>query len=75
VIDWEQVEDSAEFTCSQVTVMERLLRETLTSVGRNVLHLIWVSLKKEEHVYLSAAGSLRVISFPHVFTSAAPVLG
>jgi hypothetical protein len=24
-IDWGQVEDNAEFTCSQVTIMERLL--------------------------------------------------
>jgi hypothetical protein len=44
-IDWRQVEDNAEFTCSQVTAAERLLQETLFSVGQNKLRPIRVSLK------------------------------
>jgi hypothetical protein len=35
-----------EFTCSQVTAVERLLHETLASVDWNILHQIRVSLKK-----------------------------
>jgi hypothetical protein len=73
-INWRQVEDNAEFTCSQVTVAERLLEETLASVGQNILHSIRISLKKEGNVYLSASDFLRVLSFPPVFHSAAPVL-
>jgi hypothetical protein len=47
-----------EYRCSQVVVMERLLRETLAFVGWNILHLIQVSLKKVGKVYLSTSGSL-----------------
>jgi hypothetical protein len=58
-IDWSQVEDNMEFACSQVTVVERLLRETLASVSQNILNPIWVSFKKEEgNVCLCASGSL-----------------
>jgi hypothetical protein len=45
LIDWRRVEDNAEFTCSQVTAAERLLQETLASVGQNKLRSIRVSLK------------------------------
>jgi hypothetical protein len=37
--------------CSQVAIVERLLRETLASVSQNILHPIRVSLKKRgEHL-------------------------
>jgi hypothetical protein len=64
-----------EFACSSVTIMERLLRETLASVDWSILHLIRVSLKKEGNIYLSTSSSLRVHSFPPIFASIAPVLG
>jgi hypothetical protein len=74
-IDWRRVEDNMEFACSQVTDAERLLHETLASVGRNILRLILVSLKKERKVCLCASGFLRVPLLPPVFVSAAPVPG
>jgi hypothetical protein len=64
-----------EFTCSLVTIAEMLLREKLALVGRNIPYLIRVSSKKEGNVCMCASGSLRVLSFPHVFASAPPILG
>jgi hypothetical protein len=46
------------FVCSQIADAERLLHERLASVGRDILHLIWVSLKKERKVCLCASGFL-----------------
>jgi hypothetical protein len=75
-IEWRQVEDNVEYACSQVTVVKRLLREALASVGQNILHLIQVSLKKKEgDVCVSGSGTLRVLSFPPAFVSASPILG
>jgi hypothetical protein len=39
-IDWRQVEDSVAFIYSQVTDAERLLHETLASIGWDILHPI-----------------------------------
>jgi hypothetical protein len=43
-----QVENSAEQACSQVEATKRMLHETLATVGRDILHIIRVSLKKVE---------------------------
>jgi hypothetical protein len=51
-VDWRRVEDNAEFVCSLVTIMERMLWDMLASVDRNILHPIQVSLKKEGNIYL-----------------------
>jgi hypothetical protein len=59
-IDWRQVKDNTMFTCSQVTDADRLLHETLASIGRDILRSIWVSLKKERKVCMCAFGFLRV---------------
>jgi hypothetical protein len=63
-IDGRQVEGDAEFACLQVAAAERLLHEMLVSVGRNLLHPIRVSLKKERNVCLCAYGLLRVQASP-----------
>jgi hypothetical protein len=47
-----------EFTCSQVTVVERLLHEALASVSLNILHPIQVSLKKERKTCMYASSFL-----------------
>jgi hypothetical protein len=44
--NWGQVEDIATQACSQVVAVERLLWEILATVGRDILHPIWVNLKK-----------------------------
>jgi hypothetical protein len=54
--------DSVEFMCLQAVVIERLLHETLASVGQDILRLIWVNLKKERKVSLCASGFFRVPS-------------
>jgi hypothetical protein len=72
-IDWRRVEDDAEFTCSQVTITKSLLHEMLALVGQNLVHLIWVSLKKDRNVCLCASGLLRVLSSPPIFASVALV--
>jgi hypothetical protein len=43
-----------------------LLHEMLVSVGRNLLHPIRVSLKKERNVCLCAYGLLRVQASPPI---------
>jgi hypothetical protein len=63
------------FVCSQIADAERLLHERLASVGRDILHLIWVSLKKERKVCLCASSFLRVRLVPPVFVFVAPVMG
>jgi hypothetical protein len=45
-INWRRVGDKAEFACTWVVTMERLLHKTLILVDQNILHLIQVSLKK-----------------------------
>jgi hypothetical protein len=40
------VESEAELARSQVATMEWLLRQTLASVHRNILHPVQVSLRK-----------------------------
>jgi hypothetical protein len=40
------VEGNEELVCSWVATTSLLLRETLAMVGWDVLHPIWVSLKK-----------------------------
>jgi hypothetical protein len=57
-INWWWVEVNAEFVCSLVTTVERLLPETLTSVSRNILRPIRISLKKERKTCLCASGFL-----------------
>jgi hypothetical protein len=51
-IDWRRVDEGAEFACSQVTMTEVLLHETLPSVGQNILRSIRVSLKKVEWLHV-----------------------
>jgi hypothetical protein len=55
-----------ESACSHVAVMERLLHETLASVGQNILRPIRVSLQKERKSCLCASGFLHTFSSPPV---------
>jgi hypothetical protein len=48
--------------CSQVATAERLLHETLASVGQNILCQIWVSLKKVRKSCLCASSFLHSLS-------------
>jgi hypothetical protein len=48
------VEDNAEFTCLQVTAVERLLHETLASACWNILCPIQFRLKKERKTCMCA---------------------
>jgi hypothetical protein len=57
------VEDNAAFACSQVIDAERLLLETLASVGQNILRLIRVSLKKGGKVSCAPPASFEVPYF------------
>jgi hypothetical protein len=57
-IDWRRVEGDIEFVCSQDAVVKRLVHEMLASIGRNLLHPIWVRLKKEINVCLCASSLL-----------------
>jgi hypothetical protein len=41
------VESKAELPCSQVTTVEQLLHQTLTSIHCNILHPVQVSLGKK----------------------------
>jgi hypothetical protein len=43
-IDWRRVGDDADFTCSWVATVERMLHETLASVNQNILRPIRASL-------------------------------
>jgi hypothetical protein len=65
-INWRRVEGDVELACSQVADAEMLLHDTLSSIGQNILHLLWVSLKKDRKVCLCASSSFRVPSLPHV---------
>jgi hypothetical protein len=47
-IDWRQVGDKVESTCSHVATTEMLLHKTLASVNQNILRPIWVGLKREK---------------------------
>jgi hypothetical protein len=47
-INWRRLGDEVESACSQVTTVERLLHETLTSVHQNILCPIWVSPRREQ---------------------------
>jgi hypothetical protein len=74
-INWRQVEDEAESACSQVTIVKRLLYETLASVHRNTLHPVRVSLKRETKPCLHSHGLLHAFSFLLCFVCVALVLG
>jgi hypothetical protein len=41
--NWWQVVGGGELTCLWVTIVHRLLKETLTMVGRDVLQPVWVN--------------------------------
>jgi hypothetical protein len=45
------VEGGAELTCSHVVVMGRLLKETLATIGQDVLQPTWVSPKMERKIF------------------------
>jgi hypothetical protein len=45
---WGAMGLSTEKACSRVVGVKRLLREVMATVSRDVLHLIWVSLKEKE---------------------------
>jgi hypothetical protein len=49
---WRQVVGGAEFTCSQVVTMGRLLKEVLAMIGRDVLQPTRVSLETETRGFL-----------------------
>jgi hypothetical protein len=42
-ISWRHVEGSVEQACSWVAIVDRLLREAMAVVGRDILHPIRVS--------------------------------
>jgi hypothetical protein len=46
-VSWRQVEGSVEQACLRVVITDRLLREAVAMIICNVLHPIWVSLKKK----------------------------
>jgi hypothetical protein len=46
-INLRRVESEAELACSQVTTMEQLLHQTLSSIHRNILHPVQVILRKK----------------------------
>jgi hypothetical protein len=73
-LNWRLVEDEAEFACSQVTVAEKLLHETLASVHRNILPPVWVSLKRETKFCSHSNDFLHALFFP-VFCSRIFYLG
>jgi hypothetical protein len=58
------VEDKAEFVCSEVAALERLLHETLASVHRNILRPFQVSLKREIKSCLHSHGLLHALISP-----------
>jgi hypothetical protein len=72
-INWRSVGDEAESVCLQVAAMERLLHEMLASVHQNILHPIWVSLKRETSCPHSS-GSLCALSSLQCFVFVALVL-
>jgi hypothetical protein len=45
-VNWGQVEDSAQQACSHVAAADRVLWEVLAMIGRDILHLIQVSLEE-----------------------------
>jgi hypothetical protein len=42
------VENNVEQACSWVAVADMMLQKTLAIIGRDILHPIWVSLKKKK---------------------------
>jgi hypothetical protein len=46
-VSWRQVEGSAEQSRLRVATTDRLLREAMAMIVCNVLHPVWVSLKKK----------------------------
>jgi hypothetical protein len=53
---WRQVEGSVEQVCLWVVAMGRLLWEVIAVVGRDILHLVWVSFLRKKRIYLSFSG-------------------
>jgi hypothetical protein len=75
-IDWRRVRDEVESACSQVATMERLVHETLASVGWNILRPIRVSFEKNRENLVSVTLASSILS--HLLLCgvfAAPVLG
>jgi hypothetical protein len=65
-VSWKQMEGSAEHTCLWVPVVDRLLREAMAMVGRDILHPIQVNLKRRKGLpkfLLFPLGSLTTPSF------------
>jgi hypothetical protein len=73
-VSWRQVEGSAEQSRLRVATTDRLLREAMAMIVCNVLHPVWVSLKKK-NVYLTFSGSLRFDETPSFCFCAAFGLG
>jgi hypothetical protein len=48
---WRQVDGGTELMCSRVVAASLLMKETLAMVGRDVLHLTWVSPKTEGKIF------------------------
>jgi hypothetical protein len=46
-VSWGHVMNSTEQACSRVAATKRLLWEVMATISWDVLHIIWVSLKKK----------------------------
>jgi hypothetical protein len=46
---WRWVEGSIELACCWIAAVGQQLREAMAVVGRDVLHLVWVSLKERKN--------------------------
>jgi hypothetical protein len=58
-VNWRRVESEAKLACSQIAIVEWLLRQTLASIHHNNLHLVQVSLgnKREKILTVSRMAS------------------
>jgi hypothetical protein len=74
-IDWRRMEDEAEFSCSQVTITEKLLHETLALVHQKILCPVQVSLKRETKFPLHSNDFLHAFSFFLCFVPATFISG
>jgi hypothetical protein len=71
-VSWGQVMNITEQACSWVAATKRLLWEVMATISRDVLHIIWVSLKKKESLFESlwlTPSSLKLLCFCFCFCS------
>jgi hypothetical protein len=74
-INWRQVENEAKSMSSQVATTERLLHEALASVHHNILHPVWVSLRKEAKIQFVLQWLPPCLLIFLCFASVASILG